>query len=238
MLLICIREIACSNLGRGTYFHSFPQSYQVDAGIALQIMSWPLPPTSFPIYMPPIKLSNHLILSGIWCCAWVIDEFWIGWLDLLTPYTFNSGLQAITALPLISALYRSPLHTPSLVLSWQRISNILVIPVSLLTAPHMKSSFHSLIPFSPFPLNQIRLPTLSIRFFCSQAHNPCRLASRNSTNSNDLLCPFYNPSAWTTPKTEPLYCWDVFTAPLHSNENYSIVACVFVAAEYVYRAAA
>jgi hypothetical protein len=30
-------------------------------------------------------------------------------------------------------------------------------------------------------------------------------------------------------KTQPLYCWEsVFTAPLHSNGSYSIVACVFV----------
>jgi hypothetical protein len=40
MLLICIREITCSNLGRGTdYVLSFPPSYQEDAGIAIQIMS-------------------------------------------------------------------------------------------------------------------------------------------------------------------------------------------------------
>jgi hypothetical protein len=32
-------------------------------------------------------------------------------------------------------------------------------------------------------------------------------------------------------KTQPLYYWeDVFTAPLHTNESYSIVACVFFAA--------
>jgi hypothetical protein len=60
---------------------------------------------------------------------------------------------------------------------------------------------------------------------------PGRLASRNSTAWDDLLCPFYNPSAWTTQKTQPLYSWEsVFTALLHSNGSYSIVACVFVAA--------
>jgi hypothetical protein len=30
--------------------------------------------------------------------AWLIDVFWIGWLDLLTLYTLHSELQAITAL--------------------------------------------------------------------------------------------------------------------------------------------
>jgi hypothetical protein len=30
-------------------------------------------------------------------------------------------------------------------------------------------------------------------------------------------------------KTQPLYCWEgMFTAPLPSNESFSIVACVFV----------
>jgi hypothetical protein len=36
-------------------------------------------------------------------------------------------------------------------------------------------------------------------------------------------------------KTQPLHCWKgVFKALLHSNESYSIVACVFVAAGNVF----
>jgi hypothetical protein len=50
------------------------------------------------------KLKNIMwivnILSHVGWCAWLIDWFWIGWLDLLTPYTHSSGLQAITALSL------------------------------------------------------------------------------------------------------------------------------------------
>jgi hypothetical protein len=43
-----------------------------------------------------------------------------------------------------------------------------------------------------------------------------------------FLC---NHFARTTQKTQPLYCSEgVFTAPLHSNGSYSIVACLFVAA--------
>jgi hypothetical protein len=43
-----------------------------------------------------------------------IDGFldWI--LDLLTTNTYNSELQVITALSLISTAYKSPQHTPSL----------------------------------------------------------------------------------------------------------------------------
>jgi hypothetical protein len=43
--------------------------------------------------------------------AWLIDGFRIGWLDLLTSYSHNSGLQEIMGLPLIYTLYSSPLHT-------------------------------------------------------------------------------------------------------------------------------
>jgi hypothetical protein len=36
----------------------------------------------------------------------------------------------------------------------------------------------------------------------------------------------------TTQDTQPVYFWEgVFTTPLHINGSYSIVACVFVAAE-------
>jgi hypothetical protein len=57
-------------------------------------------------------------------------------LDLFTAYTHYSELYAITKLLLICALYSSRLHThqgsqSSLVLSWQRISNTVIIPVSL-----------------------------------------------------------------------------------------------------------
>jgi hypothetical protein len=39
---------------------------------------------------------------------WLLTEFWIGWLDLLTSYTHDSELQAVTAPPLISTINKSP----------------------------------------------------------------------------------------------------------------------------------
>jgi hypothetical protein len=45
----------------------------------------------------------------------------------------------------------------SLVVSWQRIHSSLTV-----TAEHINSSLHSLIPFFPSLLNHLRLPTLSI----------------------------------------------------------------------------
>jgi hypothetical protein len=94
----------------------------------------------------------------------------------------------------------------------------------------MKTSFHSLFPFLSLfcscHLNSILLLPSSY---------PGRLASRNSTQFYAAPASFgtlhYNQVARTTQKTQSLYCWErVFTARLHRNGSYSIVACVFVAA--------
>jgi hypothetical protein len=131
----------------------------------------------------------------------------------------NSELQAITVLSLIYTLRSSPLHMhygsqSSLVVSWQRIYNRHCHFKS-----HVKSSFHSLIPFLPlFCSCQFRRLD-SIQFLCSQAHTTAgwhietRLTSLNWT----LL---YNHFERTTQKTQLLYCWEgMFTAPLPSNRR-------------------
>jgi hypothetical protein len=58
-----------------------------------------------------LATNSVKILSRIRGCAWIIERFWIGWLDLLTPYKQHSELQAITALSLLCALYSSLLQT-------------------------------------------------------------------------------------------------------------------------------
>jgi hypothetical protein len=74
----------------------------------------------------------------------------------------------------------------------------------------MKSSFHSLIPFMPSLLNHSTaisrdsLKSDSIPLLPSSY--PDRLASPNSTDSNDLFCPFYNLWARIAQKTQLLYC--------------------------------
>jgi hypothetical protein len=95
----------------------------------------------------------------------------------------------------------------------------------------MKSSFNSLIPFLPLFCNCQFRRLDSIQFLCSHAHISAgwRLETRNSTLFNWTF--LYNSFARTTQKTQPLYFWEgVFTALLHKNGSYSIVACVFVAA--------
>jgi hypothetical protein len=114
----------------------------------------------------------------------------------------------------------------SLVVPWQRIYKCLTV-----TAAHMKSSLHS--QFVSCHLFSITYDYHLCQFPAETANSetrlssllpssyPGRLASRNSTDSNDLLCPFYNNSARTTQKTPPLYCLEgVFTASLHSNGSY------------------
>jgi hypothetical protein len=52
--------------------------------------------------------TKHLLYCHV--CRVTIHGVWIGWLDLLTPYTHHSELQAITRLSLIYTLYNSLLH--------------------------------------------------------------------------------------------------------------------------------
>jgi hypothetical protein len=94
----------------------------------------------------------------------------------------------------------------------------------------MKSSFHSLIPFLPLFCNCQFRRFDSIQLLCSQAHIPAgwHLETRLTLLNWTLL---YNHFAWTTQKTQPLYCWEgMFTTPLLSNGSYSIADCVFVVA--------
>jgi hypothetical protein len=94
----------------------------------------------------------------------------------------------------------------------------------------MKFSLRRLIPFLPLFCNcQLSSVPLLPRSY------PGRLTSRNSTPfyaaTANFGNPLYNNFALTTQKTQSLYCWEgLFTAPLHSNGSYLIVACVFVAA--------
>jgi hypothetical protein len=87
---------------------------------------------------------------------------------------------------------------------------------------HTKSSFHSLIPFLPLLCNC----PLNSKLISWQA-----CISKLDSSLNDLNWTLlYNRFAWTTQKTQPLYCWEgMFTVMLHSNRSYSTVACKFVA---------
>jgi hypothetical protein len=57
--------------------------------------------------LPNSNNNNNVTCKG---CAWLIDGFWIGWSDLLAPYTLHLELQTVTAPSLIYTLYSSPLH--------------------------------------------------------------------------------------------------------------------------------
>jgi hypothetical protein len=70
------------------------------------------------------------VLSSVGGCAWLIDGFWTGWLDLLIPYTLHLELQAIKRCCYSHTLQVTVTHTSvlsllqsPLVVSWQRIHN-------------------------------------------------------------------------------------------------------------------
>jgi hypothetical protein len=94
-----------------------------------------------------ILTNNNVTCMGV--RAWLLDGCWIGWLNLLTPYTLHLELQAIhryfhTLKFTVTQECPQSLHS-SLVVSWQRIHNSLTLNFK----SNMKSSFHSLIPFLP-----------------------------------------------------------------------------------------
>jgi hypothetical protein len=105
------------------------------------------------------KDKYHGTYCHVFGGAWLIDGFWIGWLDLLTSYTHHSGLQAITALSLFYTFYSSPLHPRVLSLHESYPGNGFVTVYHFKW--HMKSSFHSLISFLSSILNYIRRAQLS-----------------------------------------------------------------------------
>jgi hypothetical protein len=69
----------------------------------------------------------------------------------------------------------------------------------------MKSSCYSLIHFLSFLLIHLQLPSAELDPILDKSLKRPSLS-------------FYNPSAWTTQKTRPFYCWEgLFTDPLRSN---------------------
>jgi hypothetical protein len=61
-----------------------------------------------------VIMSTITEVAWIWRCTIYIDGVWIGELDLLNTCTHHSELQVITALSLISTLYKSQQHPLSL----------------------------------------------------------------------------------------------------------------------------
>jgi hypothetical protein len=109
------------------------------------------------------------ILSHLRGCVTCKTGFLIEWLDLLTPYSHNLGLQAITALSLIYTLQ----FTVTYSLGFSVFTNhILATDLrQYVTLNHIWSFiFRSLISLLPlFCSCQFRRLS-SIQFLCSQAH--------------------------------------------------------------------
>jgi hypothetical protein len=88
---------------------------------------------------------------------------------------------------------------------------------------HMQPSFPSLIPFLPFLLDHLRLPSPelnSIPLLPSSISWPADVPKLNSSHhcSGHLLCPFISSRHGT--QENSLYCWrGVFIVPLSSNRR-------------------
>jgi hypothetical protein len=123
-------------------------------------------------------------------CAWIIDGV-LGWKIGLTPYRLNSGLQAIRALQLFP-------HTLQLTLTHAIgfsvfTSRILATDLSQSHCNLMHTGsflFTALFLYCHYSVN---LPTPKARLSSNSLLSisyPGRQASRNSSNSNNFLCPF------------------------------------------------
>jgi hypothetical protein len=128
-----------------------------------------------------------------------IDEFWIGRLGLLTPYTFNSGLQVIQRYRL-STSQITDAHAPGCSVFTSRILATELHQSHCHFKSHMKFSFHSLIPFLTLFCNcQLNsIPLLPSSY-------PGRLASRNSSLFYSAKN-FFMPTLQGPRRKHSLYC--------------------------------
>jgi hypothetical protein len=105
------------------------------------------------------------LVKGIPCMAILVLIVFLrvgvttdGVLDCMIGFVYTLytllGTTGNIALLLIYTLCNSPSHS-SLAISWQRIYNSLTVT----SKAYMKSSLHRLIPFLPFLLSHVRLPT-------------------------------------------------------------------------------
>jgi hypothetical protein len=117
------------------------------------------------------------------CCAWLIDGFWIGWLDLLASWcTQFSEIQAInSANPDLHTLQFTVKHALCFTVFTRRILATDSWQSHCHFKSHMKSSSHRLNPFLPLFCNCQFWRLDSVQFLCSPSSYPGKLASRNST---------------------------------------------------------
>jgi hypothetical protein len=144
------------------------------------------------------------------------------WIDLLTTYTHHSKLQVITALSLISALYKSLAHAKSsqssLDVFWQRL-----LTVEILQLPALRPSCHSR-SCRTFVFCQFNYRTIS-------SQPPLQSSTQLPTlNWQDCpSCLLYNSSLQMSSKTAFFYCCvrvyfcrNVLTKPFLRNAHLNI----------------
>jgi hypothetical protein len=159
--------------------------------------------------VPPKYYYSH-VYGDAWLTRRVPD-WMIGFIDTLSTQLGTTGNYSAIA---ILRTFSSPLHThlgskSSLGVSCQRIYN----------------SLSRQITYEVFFAQ-------SNTFLAISSRSPSTANSRTRPNSRQLLkrpsFSLYNPSARTTQKTQPLYCWEgLFPDPLPSNGRTTVARVCF-----------
>jgi hypothetical protein len=162
------------------------------------------------------SVHSESILSCVEGVEWLIRRVLDWMIDLLTPYTHNSGLQVLQryrwSTDFTVQRYTRTRVLSSLVVSWQQNYDSLTVTSThicslLSTAWFLPCHFFSII---------FGLPSTEL--------NPIL-----DNSLKQLSFSLYNHSARTTQKTQPLYCWErLFTGPLPSNERPIVARVRFI----------
>jgi hypothetical protein len=153
-----------------------------------------------------VSKEHTLTISGR-----LLDGVWIGWLDLLTPYTHHSELQAIRAQPLIFSLYNSLLQ--SVIVSTIRFLAIdfntgtITDSLSYTFQISRYCSTHKI--FSSQPGSHLHWTSLNNSYAPVpqfSTSTPGRLASRNSSDSLPFLLNHLRLLSQETPSILMLAC--------------------------------
>jgi hypothetical protein len=139
----------------------------IHIGRAGRFMLWPTTVTYNGSGMKPELCFQFMILSR--SMEWTIDGVLNSLLDLLTTYTQDSELEAITAPSLISTIHKSAQHPLSLfqpavfspVIPWQRLLTMEILQLQALKSSLNRAPFQLPLFLTYSHTELIRLPQLS-----------------------------------------------------------------------------
>jgi hypothetical protein len=167
-------------------------------------------------------------VNNVTCRGDLQGGFWIGWLNLLTPHTHTTrNYSQYSAIADLHTLQFTVTHA----LGFPNFTSC-ILETGLQQShchfkSHRKPCFHSLIPFLPFLLNHIRLPSPELDPFLDNNWLKWTLLQPNSLRSwQQLTAPLQLPVVWPRGEPHGKHCLllsrivlRVFTDPLPSNKR-------------------